>query len=57
MGKQTGANLDADWGSIQILIFPAGTDIPPDLKLPAAVPTGVASNQQSHPSADPTLKP
>jgi hypothetical protein len=30
MGKQTGANLDADWGSIQILIFPAGTEIPAD---------------------------
>jgi hypothetical protein len=28
MGKQTGANLDADWGSIQILIYPAGTEIP-----------------------------
>ena len=31
MGKQTGANLDADWGSIQILIFPAGTEIPADI--------------------------
>jgi phospholipid/cholesterol/gamma-HCH transport system substrate-binding protein len=57
MGKQTGATSDADWGSIQILIFPAGTDIPPDLKLPAAVSTGIASSQQSHASADPTLKP
>jgi phospholipid/cholesterol/gamma-HCH transport system substrate-binding protein len=28
MGKQTGPNLDADWGSIQILIFPDGTEIP-----------------------------
>jgi hypothetical protein len=27
-GKQPGANLEADWGSIQILIFPAGTVIP-----------------------------
>ncbi len=25
MGKQTGANLEAEWGSIQILIFPPGT--------------------------------
>jgi hypothetical protein len=30
MGKQTGANPDADWGSIQILIYPAGTEIPAD---------------------------
>ena len=35
MGKQTGANPDADWGSIQILIFPAGTGIPVE-KLPTA---------------------
>jgi len=28
MGKQGAPNLDADWGSIQILIFPAGTEIP-----------------------------
>jgi phospholipid/cholesterol/gamma-HCH transport system substrate-binding protein len=30
LGKQAGTNLDADWGSIQILIFPAGTEIPAD---------------------------
>jgi len=36
MGKQTGANVDADWGSIQILIFPAGTEIPADKPAPAA---------------------
>ena len=30
LGKQTGANLDADWGSIQILIFPTGTEMPAD---------------------------
>jgi phospholipid/cholesterol/gamma-HCH transport system substrate-binding protein len=34
MGKQAGTG-DADWGSIQILIFPAGTQMPAD-KLPAA---------------------
>jgi outer membrane protein OmpA-like peptidoglycan-associated protein len=56
MGKQTGQNLDADWGSIQILIFPAGTEIPAstlppasnssetDLTRPAQVP--VAANHQ-----------
>jgi phospholipid/cholesterol/gamma-HCH transport system substrate-binding protein len=36
MGKQTGANLDADWGSIQILIYPAGTVIPADTPAPVA---------------------
>jgi hypothetical protein len=35
MGKQAGPDLDANWGSIQILIFSAGTEIPAD-KLPPA---------------------
>jgi len=30
MGKQAGENVDADWGSIQLLIFPSGTEIPAD---------------------------
>jgi outer membrane protein OmpA-like peptidoglycan-associated protein len=30
LGKQAGSNPDADWGSIQILIFPEGTEIPAD---------------------------
>jgi outer membrane protein OmpA-like peptidoglycan-associated protein len=28
MGKQAGASLESDWGSIQILIFPVGTEMP-----------------------------
>jgi phospholipid/cholesterol/gamma-HCH transport system substrate-binding protein len=36
MGKQTGPNLDADWGSIQILIFPPGVDAPTEQLHPAA---------------------
>ncbi len=39
LGKQAGASLDADWGSIQILIFPAGTAIPADKSAPAANPS------------------
>jgi hypothetical protein len=34
-GKQAGANLNADWGSIQILIYPAGTEIPAATPAPA----------------------
>ena len=41
LGKQTGENLDADWGSIQILIFPSGTAMPPN-KLPPATGLPVA---------------
>jgi phospholipid/cholesterol/gamma-HCH transport system substrate-binding protein len=39
LGKQAGTNLDADGGSIRILIFPQGTEIPAD----TPAPTGVAS--------------
>ena len=34
-GKQAGVNLDADWGSIQILIYPAGTELPAATPAPA----------------------
>jgi phospholipid/cholesterol/gamma-HCH transport system substrate-binding protein len=34
-GKQAGANADGDWGSIQILIYPAGTEIPATTPAPA----------------------
>jgi outer membrane protein OmpA-like peptidoglycan-associated protein len=35
MGKQSDAGKDADWGSIQIVVFPAGTELPADTSLPA----------------------
>jgi outer membrane protein OmpA-like peptidoglycan-associated protein len=38
LGKQAGANLDADWGSIQVLLYPAGAPIPPDAQPPVASP-------------------
>jgi phospholipid/cholesterol/gamma-HCH transport system substrate-binding protein len=44
-GKQTEANPDSDWGSIQILIYPAGT------QLPAAAPAPATSSSTS--AADP----
>jgi hypothetical protein len=30
LGKQPGATQDANWGSIQILIFPVGAQMPTD---------------------------
>lgn len=56
MGEQAGTNVTEDWGSIQILIFPAGIDIPPDAKLPAAIPAGVASAAPANASAEQTPK-
>jgi len=46
-GKQNGDNQDAEWGSIQILIFPPGAELPTD-KPPSA---------GSAPSADPLPPP
>ena len=34
-GKQAGAGLDAGWGTIQILVYPAGTEIPAATTPPA----------------------
>jgi hypothetical protein len=45
-GKQPGANQDAEWGSIEILIFPPGTDVPPNQ---AAIPAG-GSKPEGNPS-------
>jgi phospholipid/cholesterol/gamma-HCH transport system substrate-binding protein len=47
LGKQTGANADAEGGSIQILIYPTGTEIPAP-KMPSAAATS------SSPTARPT---
>jgi outer membrane protein OmpA-like peptidoglycan-associated protein len=37
MGKQTNTNSDAPWGTVQILIYPAGTDIPPNKNVQSSV--------------------
>jgi phospholipid/cholesterol/gamma-HCH transport system substrate-binding protein len=42
LGKQAGSNLDTDWGSIQILIFPPGTVVPID----KVMPTGISSTEK-----------
>jgi OmpA family len=44
MGKQKGVSPNDDWGSIQILIFPTGTEIPAD-KL---APVGSATSTDTH---------
>lgn len=56
LGKQTGASADAD-GSIQILIFPPGTDLPPAEKAPASNPNGVAFGQPAKLDKTATQKP
>jgi phospholipid/cholesterol/gamma-HCH transport system substrate-binding protein len=57
MGKQQGANLDADWGSIQILLYPAGTEIPPTSEAPVATPKTKDADQPGKISQGPVPKP
>ena len=47
LGKQTAANLDAGWGSIQILLYPAGTEVPPAGEQPTQMP---AKNDSDEPA-------
>jgi outer membrane protein OmpA-like peptidoglycan-associated protein len=56
-GKQAGANLDADWGSIQILIYPAGTEIPAATPAPAAGSTTTDASRPVQVTAAATPKP
>jgi hypothetical protein len=53
MGKQAGANMDADWGSIQILIFPAGTEAPASKQTPSGTvsKSDAAKPSQATPAA------
>jgi phospholipid/cholesterol/gamma-HCH transport system substrate-binding protein len=44
MGKQANTDADAEWGTIQILIFPAGTVIPPDKQATGASPDATAAS-------------
>jgi phospholipid/cholesterol/gamma-HCH transport system substrate-binding protein len=57
MGKQTEANKDAGWGTVQILIYPAGTEIPPNKQSEAAVTSKASSDQPVQASAGATPKP
>ena len=45
MGKQTDAALGAGWGTVQILIYPAGTEIPPHKQTQPGISSKTTSNQ------------
>jgi phospholipid/cholesterol/gamma-HCH transport system substrate-binding protein len=57
VGKQTDATPDADWGTVQILIYPAGIEIPPDKHAPAAISSKTTSDGSVQTSATGTPKP
>ena len=45
MGKQADAKSDPGWGTVQILIYPVGTEIPPNKQTPAGMPSKTAPDQ------------
>jgi hypothetical protein len=56
MGKQTDASPDAGWGTVQIFIYPAGTQIPPNKQTRAAVTSPNALNQPDQSTAAATQR-
>jgi phospholipid/cholesterol/gamma-HCH transport system substrate-binding protein len=57
IGKQTDAKPDGSWGTVQILIYPAGTEIPPNKQASAVVSSKTTSDPPVQASADATPKP
>jgi outer membrane protein OmpA-like peptidoglycan-associated protein len=57
LGKQSGANVDAEWGSIQILLYPAGTEVPANSKAPASIPAKSEMDRPAKISQGPASKP
>jgi len=56
MGKQADTNSDAGWGSVQILIYPTGTETPPNKQSAAAI-SSKTSVQPVQASAAATAQP
>jgi len=57
MGKQTNTSSDAGWGTVQILVYPAGTEIPPNKQTQAGSLSKTAAAQPVQASAAATPKP
>jgi phospholipid/cholesterol/gamma-HCH transport system substrate-binding protein len=57
MGKQTDGNSDAGWGTVQIFIYPAGTETPPNKQTQAGIASKTTSDQPVQASTAPTPKP
>ena len=57
MGKQADTNSDAGWGAVQILIYPAGTEIPPNKQTQPGIASKTVSDQPVQASAATTATP
>ncbi len=57
MGKQADASSDGGWGTVQIFIYPAGTEIPPNKQAQAGVSSKASAIQPGQVPADAMPKP
>jgi phospholipid/cholesterol/gamma-HCH transport system substrate-binding protein len=57
MGKQADLNSDAGWGAVQIFIYPAGTEIPPNKQTHPGIASKTTSDQPVQAAAAATAKP
>jgi outer membrane protein OmpA-like peptidoglycan-associated protein len=57
LGKQTAAGSEADWGSIQILIFPVGTEMPTQKPGPVAGSSATEADRSIQVTAATNQKP
>ena len=57
VGKQADAGSDAGWGTVQILIYPDGTEVPPNKQEPGGIASKTTSEQPVQPPATAALKP
>src|SRR6204780_2913231 len=57
MGKQTDTGTGANWGTVQIFIYPTGTDVPPNKQTQAGIASKTSSDRPGPASAGTTSKP
>src|SRR5208283_613850 len=57
MGKQAETNSDAGWGTVQIFIYPAGTEIPPNKQTRSSASPETTSAESLHTSTAATAQP
>src|SRR6202050_1731495 len=57
LGKQADANSDTGWGTVQIFIYPAGTEIPPNKQTQSSAPRETTAAESVHTSTPVTPQP
>jgi phospholipid/cholesterol/gamma-HCH transport system substrate-binding protein len=57
MGKQADANSDTGWGTVQIFIYPVGTEIPPNKQTQSSAPRETTAAESGHTSTAVTPQP